>query len=323
MIKRRAVFPSFEGAALLSLVAAAACGDNAPPNPSNLPPIADPPSFAVTLAEEGGVDVEAVAADPEGRDLTYTTTTPAHGTLSGTGPRYRYTGALDFSGIDSFIISASDGINAVQIPVSLTVTPVNDAPRAMADEVTTPEDMAVSVVAAATDVDNATLTYTIVTQPAHGTLTGTAPNFTYTPALHYAGADSFTFTASDGALTSELATISVTVTDVIACGDGVLEGNEGCDDGNQVDTDACRNSCVAAACGDGVVQAGVEACDDGNQVDTDACRNSCVAAACGDGVVQAGVEGCDDGNQIDTDACRNSCAPATCGDGVVQAGVEA
>ena len=32
------------------------------------------------------------------------------------------------------------------------------------------------------------------------------------------------------------------------------EGVEGCDDGNQVDTDECRTSCVVAACGDGVVR---------------------------------------------------------------------
>ena len=43
----------------------------------------------------------------------------------------------------------------------------------------------------------------------------------------------------------------------------------------------------------------VEACDDGNRVETDACRNACVVARCGDGVVQAGVEACDDANDND------------------------
>ncbi len=107
-----------------------------------------------------------------------------------------------------------------------------------------------------------------------------------------------------------------------SCGNGIMDPFEACDDGNKVDGDACLNSCAAAACGDGVLQAGVEACDDGNQVDSDGCRNSCVVAACGDGVVQGGVEACDDGNQVDNDGCRNSCVLAACGDGVVQAGVE-
>ena len=59
------------------------------------------------------------------------------------------------------------------------------------------------------------------------------------------------------------------------CGDGMLDGDEECDDGNEVDEDACTSACVAASCGDGIVHAGVEACDDGNDVDDDACSNMC------------------------------------------------
>ena len=106
------------------------------------------------------------------------------------------------------------------------------------------------------------------------------------------------------------------------CGDGMTNGPEQCDDGNQVDTDACLRTCRTATCGDGVVRAGVETCDDGNQLNTDACVGACVAATCGDGFVRTGVEACDDGNQIDTDACRNTCTPSACGDGVVGAGEE-
>ena len=50
---------------------------------------------------------------------------------------------------------------------------------------------------------------------------------------------------------------------------------------------------------------GVEQCDDRNQDDTDACRNDCTSARCGDGVTQTGVEQCDDANRtIPTDAQR-------------------
>lgn len=42
---------------------------------------------------------------------------------------------------------------------------------------------------------------------------------------------------------------------------------------------------VEASCGDGEVQAG-EACDDGNDVDTDACTASCRVAQCGDGITR-------------------------------------
>ncbi|MCA9714936.1 MAG: DUF4215 domain-containing protein, partial [Myxococcales bacterium] len=46
------------------------------------------------------------------------------------------------------------------------------------------------------------------------------------------------------------------------CGDGVVEGDEQCDDGNDVDEDDCTTACAPATCGDGFVWDGVEACDD-------------------------------------------------------------
>ena len=49
-----------------------------------------------------------------------------------------------------------------------------------------------------TDPEGDPLTYAIVGQPAHGSLTGTGANRTYTPAAGYHGPDSFTFTVADG-----------------------------------------------------------------------------------------------------------------------------
>lgn len=105
------------------------------------------------------------------------------------------------------------------------------------------------------------------------------------------------------------------------CGDGFVEGEEECDDGNADDHDACLSTCRFARCGDGVTWQGVEGCDDGNQVEGDACRNNCALPTCGDGVVDPGEE-CDDGNADDTDDCTSRCFLAKCGDGFVHAGVE-
>src|SRR5262245_17942625 len=82
--------------------------------------------------------------------------------------------------------------------------------------------------------------------------------------------------------------------DVIAtCGDGVTDGVEECDDGNQTDTDSCTSSCHDAVCGDGFVFATDEECDDGNTSDGDGCAATCVTeTACGDGVLDEGEE-CD------------------------------
>jgi hypothetical protein len=91
--------------------------------------------------------------------------------------------------------------------------PTNRPPVALSQSVTTTEDTPRSIVLGATDPDGNPLTFT-VGAPAHGTLSGTAPNLTYTPAAGYDGADSFTFSVSDGSLSSAAATVSITVTAV-------------------------------------------------------------------------------------------------------------
>ena len=68
--------------------------------------------------------------------------------------------------------------------------------------VTATEDIAKPITLAGSDPDGDALTFAIAAAPAHGTLSGTAPNLTYTPAADYAGPDSFTFTVSDGSLIS-------------------------------------------------------------------------------------------------------------------------
>jgi cysteine-rich repeat protein len=91
------------------------------------------------------------------------------------------------------------------------------------------------------------------------------------------------------------------------CGDRIVTGLEGCDDGNKIDTDDCTNTCIQASCGDGIIHTGVEQCDDGNGDDTDDCPTTCKVAFCGDGFVHAGVEECDDGNTVSGDGCSSTC----------------
>ena len=79
---------------------------------------------------------------------------------------------------------------------------------------TTEEDTAKAITLAGADVDGDALTFSTVSQPAHGTLSGTAPNLTYTPATNYNGADSFTFKVNDGAVDSAPATVTITITPV-------------------------------------------------------------------------------------------------------------
>jgi cysteine-rich repeat protein len=70
-----------------------------------------------------------------------------------------------------------------------------------------------------------------------------------------------------------------------ACGDGVMDSGEVCDDGNAVDGDGCAADCSSGPCGNGVVE-GDEECDDGadnSDSDPDACRLDCTwHDVCGD-----------------------------------------
>ncbi len=106
------------------------------------------------------------------------------------------------------------------------------------------------------------------------------------------------------------------------CGDGITHETEDCDDGNTSNEDACVEDCQVARCGDGFTHIGVEDCDDANNADNDSCLTTCVANNCGDGIVNENVEFCDDGNRTDTDACTNACEAARCGDGIVHDEVE-
>ena len=85
-------------------------------------------------------------------------------------------------------------------------------PVCPAQSITTPEGKAIGVTLAATDANGDPLTY-VTTPPSHGTLTGSAPNLTYTPAAGFTGTDSFTYTANDGTSNCDPAgVINITVT---------------------------------------------------------------------------------------------------------------
>jgi cysteine-rich repeat protein len=257
---------------------------------------------SATTNEDTAVDVSVLANDPglgDGSLVVSVTVAAGSGTATvQSGNVIRYTPSANFFGSDSFTYQVADGDGDVATAtVSVTVTAVDDAPTAAAQSVSTNEAVARIITLAATDVDSATLTFSIVSGPTSGTLgtvTSTGPTtarVTYTPTGTFFGADSFTFRANDGALDSAAATVSVTVVNVIVCGDGNLEGSETCDAvGTPANGDGCSSTCTVEAgwtcagapsvctslCGD-LLTVGTEQCDDGNSVETDGCTTQCRA----------------------------------------------
>ena len=97
--------------------------------------------------------------------------------------------------------------------ISLVPQSGNSPPVANNQAVAVNKNTAKAVTLTASDPNNDPLTYSIVTPPAHGILTGTAPNLRYNPTTGYVGPDSFTFKANDGTIDSNIATVSITVQD--------------------------------------------------------------------------------------------------------------
>jgi endonuclease G len=85
-------------------------------------------------------------------------------------------------------------------------------PGTVDQSASTQEDVPVEIVLNVASAP-APLAYTITNQPAHGVLSGSGPEFTYTPAQNFHGEDSFAFRANNGA-DSNTSTVSITVTEV-------------------------------------------------------------------------------------------------------------
>ncbi len=96
------------------------------------------------------------------------------------------------------------------ISVTGGVSP-NQSPVAIAQNISTLQNTAKDFTLSATDADGDALIYAIVANPAHGTLSGSGANRTYTPTAGYVGADSFTFRVNDGTVNSNVATVSINV----------------------------------------------------------------------------------------------------------------
>ncbi|MCC2670918.1 MAG: repeat-containing protein, partial [Armatimonadetes bacterium] len=140
-------------------------------------------------------------------------TAPASGvaTISSTG-RLTYTPLPNFSGLDTLQYRVSDAAALSNVAtVSVTVHPVNDAPVVSAQSVTVDEDQTAAITLSGIDPDADPLSFSLVSVPLHGSLTGTPPNLIYRPSPNYFGPDSFTFRASDGNFQTGSALVAITV----------------------------------------------------------------------------------------------------------------
>ncbi len=189
---------------------------------NDAPVITAPRPVSVTMSEDGSptpFSLTLYATDAETDTLTWSIVTPAgHGAASASGTggskAIAYTPTLNFNGADTFTVAVSDGSLTDTATVSVTVTPVNDAPVAIGDTITTTEDLAVTIspLLNDTDVEGDTLNVVLVGSPAHGqsSIVNLQSQIIYTPTLNFVGTEVFLYSVSDGQLAG-FGVITVTV----------------------------------------------------------------------------------------------------------------
>ncbi|MDF7808789.1 Ig-like domain-containing protein [Pontiellaceae bacterium B12219] len=186
-------------------------------------PIAE--EVSVSVNEEESVAIPLSGWSPDGSNLTYSVVSqPLNGSLSGSATNLVYTSDVDYFGSDQFFYMVNDGAeNSLIAEVSINVNSVNDAPEAAAQTIIARQGESTVLLLSGTDADGDSLNYEVLSAPAHGSLSGTAPNLSYTPDVGYVGADSFTFKVNDGQVDSAPAPVSISViqhvTEVIAAYD--------------------------------------------------------------------------------------------------------
>jgi CSLREA domain-containing protein len=189
----------------------------------NTPPVATDDAY--TTDQGATLTVPAPGAlgndtDVDGNPLTaILVTNAANGSVAlAADGSFTYTPNASFFGIDHFTYKASDGRDDSNVAtVTITVRKVNRPPVAKDDAYTTTRNRAFfiappGVLANDSDPEGSSLTAKLVRGAAHGVVLLSANgSFVYLPKRGFVGTDTFTYQASDGVNTSNLATVTINV----------------------------------------------------------------------------------------------------------------
>ncbi|MFD7032244.1 FG-GAP-like repeat-containing protein [Streptomyces sp. NPDC059917] len=166
----------------------------------------------------------------------------AFGLAGGLNPQGTATADLDADGRPDVVTANSNSSAAFVKDASVLLNTTNRTPAAVNESLghigaDTPLVVgAPGVLANDIDPDGNTLTASLVTGPAHGTLTlDPDGSFSYRPTGAYTGSDSFTYKATDGTVDSNTATVTISVTAgchglaATITGNGIVNGTSGAD----------------------------------------------------------------------------------------------
>lgn len=180
---------------------------------TNQTPVANPGGPYSGIA---GTPVEftgAASSDPNGDTLTYSWIFGDGASGTGVSPSHTYISAGDYT----VQLIVNDGIeDSVAVSTEVTIAQPNPALTANDDVYVTDEDVNLNgnVLSNDTGLDVDSLSIQSHTQPTQGSLVvNDNGSFSYSPSSNHHGADSFTYTVTDGIETGT-ATVSITVNPV-------------------------------------------------------------------------------------------------------------
>jgi len=186
-----------------------------------------------TTDEDTAISISVLSNDTDADNdrLTVTAVTvPTHGTATiDPAGTVLYRPTLNYNGPDSFDYTVSDGNGGTDTgTVTITVDAANDAPVAVGENFTTPQNTAITVTTLLdndSDADTGdTFSMTAITQPSHGTAVRDGNTVIYTPNQDFNGTDTFTYTITDSQAVTGTTTVLITVTpnaDPLAVDDAV------------------------------------------------------------------------------------------------------
>ena len=182
-------------------------------------PVDDEPvtnNIIVEVDEDNSIDITLTAEEYDGDNYSFSITDqPSNGSLTLSDIVATYTPNENYNGTDSFTFEATDdtGRSMNVATATITINPVNDVPVTSDIATAMEEDTNIVINLVASDIENDDLTFNIESIPSNGSATIIDDNVSYSPNSDYSGTDTFTYSANDGELTSNISTVTITIAD--------------------------------------------------------------------------------------------------------------
>jgi hypothetical protein len=152
--------------------------------------------------EDHSISGQLTAIDPDNDNLVFTLIkTSNKGTITLTDPakgQFVYIPFANVNGLDVLSFQVNDGqLASNTADISIAITPVNDPPEVISQELETDENTPLNIKLSGTDIDSETINFEIMALPENGTISGANANWNYIPSTDYWGVDQFEFVAKD------------------------------------------------------------------------------------------------------------------------------